>query len=334
MNQSISRHSSPHGFASQAAASGRRYPDFIIGGAPKCGTTSLHFILDQHEEIALPHDEVHFFDADDPIAHPDFLRVAQDRLVWYDPGSGAEDNLDWYAGRFADCSAARLIGEDSTTYLMSELAPARIRALLPDVQLIFMLRHPVDRAYSQYWHLVKTSRTSDTFERAIIRYPHILLGSSYAGGVRRFLDTFGSDQVKVCLFEDFRADMQAFLDEVTRFLGAKPMSIDPEKTWFNRTKYPANLRLHRMASQIGKQIVKRKYNNHIGGNDTRQRRIERKLNYWWFKHINRRFMTADRPPAMRPDTRSYLEQHLSVRNAGLSDLLNRDLSSLWAGIHC
>ncbi len=61
-----------------------RYPDFIIGGAPKCGTTSLHFILDQHPRIGLPDDEIHYFDADDPITHPDFFFHERGELIHYD----------------------------------------------------------------------------------------------------------------------------------------------------------------------------------------------------------------------------------------------------------
>lgn len=330
MNQSAFRQ--PEEPVKRAFTRTRRYPDFIIGGAPKCGTTSLHFILDQHQDISIPHDEVHFFDADDPIAHPDFLRASKTQLFWPNPNSDAHDSLDWYADKFDE--TAPLVGEDSTTYLMSEVAPSRICALVPDVRLVFMLRHPVARAYSHYWHLVKTARTTETFEQAIIRYPHILLGSSYASGVRRFLDTFGADQVKVCLFEDFRADNQACLDDVAHFIGAKPMKINPNKTWFNRTKYPANMAVQRLANIVGGYLVRRKYHQHMASEGPHDRRIRKKLHYWWFKHINSRLMTADRPPEMRTDTKAYLEQHLSVRNAGLSELLGRDLSSVWDGVQC
>ena len=318
----------------QGTSGGRRYPDFIIGGAPKCGTTSLHFILDQHSDISIPFDEVHFFDADDPIAHPDFLSVQQGRLVWWDSGPEADDNLDWYADRFAKDDTAQFIGEDSTTYLMSEVAAARIHAVLPDARLIFMLRHPVERAYSQYWHLVKTARTTASFEQALIQFPQILLGSSYACGIRRFVETFGADQVKLCLFEDFRKDNQACLDEVTDFIGAAPMKIDPEKSWFNKTKYPANLRVQRVANLIGGPLVRRKYRGHMAQGRGLRGRVINKLHYWWFKHVNARLMTADRPPPMSPATKAYLEQHLTARNAGLSDLLGRDISAVWEGMKC
>lgn len=317
-------------------SSGRqRQPDFIIGGAPKCGTTSLHFILNQHPEIAIPDEEVHFFDADDPITHPDFLHVQNGLLQWWDTRAEEQDSRDWYASRFETSKAATFVGEDSTTYLMSELAAWRIASQLPDAKVIFMLRHPVDRAYSQYWHLVKTARAVESFEEAIIRYPHILLASSYAAGLRRFFDAVGQDRVHICLFEDFRADIQSCVDEVTEFIGCAPMRVDPEKSWFNRTKYSASPRLHRMANHIGRRLVKGRYRRHMGG----ERRslgdkLEHKLHYLWFAHVNPRFMSVAKPPRMRDDTRAYLEQHLSVRNAGLSDLIGRDLSEIWPGVRC
>lgn len=307
---------------------GLRFPDFIIGGAPKCGTTSLHFILDQHDEIALPHDEVHFFDADDPVSHPDFLHAEHGRLQWWDHRA----HLDWYAGRFDP--QARIIGEDSTTYLMSEVAPARIHAMNPDMRIIFMLRHPVARAYSQYWHLVKTARTTATFEQALIRYPQILLGSAYAPGLRRFLELFPRDQIKVCLFEDFRADNQACIDAVTDFIGAARMQIDPERSWFNKTKYPVSLPLQRAANLIGGPLVRRKYRGHMSVEAGQSTRVFNKLHYWWFTHVNARLMTAEKPPPMREETQVYLQQHLSARNAGLSQILGRDISAVWEGIQC
>ena len=311
-----------------------RYPDFIIGGAPKCGTTSLHFILDQHRDISIPHDEVHFFDADDPISHPDFLAVKNSKLSWWDPSSNNEEHLDWYAGRFKNAKANQMVGEDSTTYLMSEVAPRRIQALLPDVRMVFMLRHPVNRAYSQYWHLVKTARTTVSFEKALLQFPQILLGSGYYAGLLRFIDTFGPDQVKICLFEDFQKDNQAVLDDVVGFLGADPFQLDPEKAWFNKTKYPSNMALQRAANLIGTPLVRRKYQAHMAQSGGRGQRVTKKLHYWWFKHVNARLMTADKAKPMALETRAYLEKHLSARNAGLSDLMGRDLSEIWRGMRC
>ncbi|WP_055682158.1 sulfotransferase family protein [Jannaschia rubra] len=310
---------------------GVRLPDFIIGGAPKCGTTSLHFILGQHPDIGLPDNEIAFFDADDPIVHPDFLFVEDGRLEWFDVRETAPQSLEWYASRFAPFRDAQAVGEDSTTYLFSAAAPERIHSLLPEVKMIFLLRDPVQRAYSQYWHLIRTARLACSFEEALTEHSSIILGSTYAPHLRRYLASFGRDQVKVQVFEDFTRDKQGSIDDVTDYLGVPRMTLSDAQTWFNRSTYPQKPRLHRMANRIGRRIVAGRYRNHMGKRSGLRQKIGNKLEYNWFHRVNPRLLTAVRPPPMRADTAAYLTQHLSARNAGLSDLLGRNLSRVWKG---
>ncbi len=308
-----------------------RLPDFIIGGAPKCGTTSLHFILGQNPEIGLPDEEIHYFDADDPITHPDFLFAGQDGLSWFDARPAHADNYAWYASRFSPFQSARRIGEDSTTYLFSEVAPARIKSLLPDVKLIFMLRDPVKRAYSQYWHLIRSARTSATFEQAIIDHPSILKGSTFAPHLRTYLKTFDPGQIRIVLFEDFLADQQGTIDSLTDFIDAPRMSLDTAETWFNRTLYPSRPALQRLQNRLGKHIVARRYRTHMGEGSDTVSPFWHKMHYRWFAYVAPLLLTREKAPPMDEATRAYLAQHLSARNAGLSDLLDRDLSQVWTG---
>lgn len=311
-----------------------RLPDFIIGGAPKCGTTSIHFILDQHPGIALPEGEIHFFDADDPVTHPDFVGVRSGSLSYFDPNDAAGRSLDWYRHQFEAFADTPLIGEDSTTYVFSAVAARRMATLLPDVKLIFMLRHPVKRAYSQYWHLVTSARTSLSFERALSRFPGILMGSTYTHNLQRYFEAFRADQIRVVLFEDFIADQQGTIDSLCDFLGAERMSLESARTWFNRTSYPTSPRAQRLLNLVGRHVVSTRYRTHMverkdwSGLDW----LLNKLHYRYFRNINPLFLKAERPPAMRDDTRAYLERHLSARNAGLSDLLERDIPAVWNGI--
>lgn len=306
-----------------------RYPDFIIGGAPKCGTTSLHFILDQHPDIALPEDEVHFFDADDPITHPDFLHGDGAGLRRYDPEDAAFRAR--YAAKFAPFAGAGLIGEDSTTYLLSPVAAARIRALLPEARLIFMLRDPVARAWSQYWHEVTRARATTRFETALRRHPGLVLGSTYREPLRRFLDIFGAERIKVVLFEDFIADQQRILDEVTDFLGAARMEVRPDRAWFNRTAYPVSLGAQLALNRIGRRIVALRYRSHLEPGAGLRSRMANRLHYHWFRRINPILLKAPKPPPMAPETRIWLAAHFSRRNEGLSADLGRDLSAVWPG---
>lgn len=305
-----------------------RYPDFIIGGAPKCGTTSLHFLLEQHPDIALPDDEVHFFDADDPITHPDFVFWKDGRLCGYDPEQ--RDFRARYADHFERVASAPLVGEDSTTYLHSPVAAGRILALLPDAQIIFMLRDPVKRAYSQYWHEVTRARAVDPFESALRRHPGIVLGSTYRDPLRRYREVFGAAQVKVILFEDFIADQQRVVDEVTDYLGAERMKVRKDASWFNRTTYPISLRAQLTLNRIGRRVVAGRYRNHLASRSDASW-LREKIHYHWFRRINPLLHRAATPPPMAEETRAFLTSHFSRRNEGLSEDLGRDLSAVWSG---
>jgi hypothetical protein len=308
-----------------------RLPDFIIGGAPKCGTTSLHFILAQNPAVGIPHDEVHFFDADDPVAHPDFLFARRGGLDWYDPRPGNANGLAWYASRFAAFADKACVGEDSTLYLQSEVAAARIAEALPAVRLIFMLRDPVKRTYSRYWHHVTRGRLTCSFEEALTRYPSIVLESTYAPGLRRYLDIFGPERVHIGLFEDFLADRQGFIDGVTDFLGLARMPLDGAPDWFNRTHYPTWPMLQRQLNRVSSRIVRYQYHNHFRERTGPRERLRNKTHYRWFRYVHPLLLRSTRQPPMHEETARYLRQHLSARNLGLSELLGRDLSAVWPG---
>lgn len=306
-----------------------RLPDFIIGGAPKCGTTSLHFILSQNPAVGIPDDEIHFFDADDPIGHPDFLFDGPDGLDWRDPNPGNLESLGWYAGRFSKLAGCACLGEDSTIYLQSEVAAERIAKMLPDVRLIFMLRNPVKRAYSQYWHLMTRGRTTCSFEKALRVHPSVILGSTYAPHLRRYLEIFGPNRVRIVLFEDFLADQQGFIDGITDFLDVPRMQVTSGNAWFNRTYYPCHLGMQRAVNLLSSRIVRQQYRNHFNQRRGPRERARNKLHYYWFRYAHPVFLKSTKQPPMAPKTQRFLEQHLSARNGGLSTLLGRDLSAVW-----
>ena len=130
-------------------------PDFLIIGIAKSGTTSLYGLISAHPHVVPARlKEVHYF---------------TDSRNY---GMGAL----WYRARFPSMSYKRrlavrygrkiLSGEASSTYMFHPMAPGRVKALLPDVKLIAILRNPVDRAYSDYHMQVRERRESLTFEDA------------------------------------------------------------------------------------------------------------------------------------------------------------------------
>lgn len=183
-------------------------PDFLVIGAQKSGTTTLADRLAADSDVYLPAVEVHYF------SHR-YYRGA-----------------DWYARILAGAPAGALIGEKSPSYLTDPDAPARIDAALGGVRLMAILRDPVDRAYSHYWHNRRLDKEALGFAEAIAAEPERTAGASaadrarygYLGGGRyaehlaRF-DPLFEGRLLVLVFEDLRADQVAVLGEVRRFLG-------------------------------------------------------------------------------------------------------------------
>lgn len=128
-----------------------RFPDFIIIGAQKCGTTSLFHYLSQHPDINLPDEkEIHFFDK------------------FYHRG------INWYLEQFP--ADGMLTGEATPYYIYHPHVAERIAAHCPDVKLILMLRNPADRAYSNFFmEKQRKQEPLSTFEEAIDAEPQRIL---------------------------------------------------------------------------------------------------------------------------------------------------------------
>lgn len=132
----------------------RILPDFIIIGAQRCGTTSLHRYLEQHPCISpVPIKEIHFFDFHYPKG-----------TLWYRsffPTSLYRQLITrWAKQRHA-------VGEASPYYFFHPLVPERVFCMLPNVKLIVLLRDPAERAFSHYHHEVKMGCEDATFEEAL-----------------------------------------------------------------------------------------------------------------------------------------------------------------------
>lgn len=123
--------------------------DFLIMGAQKSGTTALAEFLNEHSAIQLSSKkELHFFDRD---------RHFKNNPV----------NYDWYHNYFDMNRNDQLLGEATPIYMYWKLAPKRIFEYNPNMKLIFILRNPIERAYSHWLMETKKGRENMLFERAL-----------------------------------------------------------------------------------------------------------------------------------------------------------------------
>lgn len=200
-------------------------PNFLVIGAGKAGTTSLHDYLGQHPQV--------FLSAIKETNYLDFEDAAQ---AYTQPGSRDRRNffpvrsLAQYESLFASHGGRRAIGEVSPRYLQSPRAAARIKALMPHARLIAILRDPSERAYSSYLMYARDGYEFRSFEQALADEAagvnhHLPSGQwryvesgFYFRHLCRYLQLFDRDQVAVYLFDDLQNDAPALLRRIFRFL--------------------------------------------------------------------------------------------------------------------
>ena len=129
-----------------------RLPTFLVIGAAKSGTTSLHRYLGQHPDIFVSR-----------VKEPGFFAFEGQSLDFDGPGDEwiqqtVATNIDAYAHHFEGVTSEKAIGESSPVYLYSKEAPGRIATHLENPHLIAILRDPVDRAFSQFLFFVQCGR--------------------------------------------------------------------------------------------------------------------------------------------------------------------------------
>ncbi|MFP4614869.1 MAG: sulfotransferase domain-containing protein [Thiohalorhabdus sp.] len=185
-------------------------PDLFLIGAPKAGTTTLAELLDSHPEIALSRPK-----------EPHFLTQNRER------------GLDWYRECFPG-PENRVLLDASTSYSTDPLGngqratplagvPERLHALSPQARLIYVVREPVARTYSAYWHDVRLGYERLPFREAIAQDPMYLAASDYAGQLERYLPFFPLERILVLRAEDLWRDPHGVAGECFDFIGVPRM---------------------------------------------------------------------------------------------------------------
>ncbi|AEH44613.1 sulfotransferase [Thermodesulfatator indicus DSM 15286] len=178
-------------------------PNFIIAGAAKSGSSTLYFYLGRHPEI---------------------LMSKEKEPAYFTKYWGKKD-LKWYESQFDHWNGEKAIGEATVEYMVDEHASERIYKVITNVKLIFIMRNPVDRAWSHYWHRVKMGEETRSFEDVIRSVKdgnlneYIVRYGMYATHIRRFLKFFPKTQMKFIILEEFSKEPSKFFGEIFRFLG-------------------------------------------------------------------------------------------------------------------
>jgi hypothetical protein len=192
-------------FGLKPAARKTHLPDFLGIGGQKCGSTWLDAMLRHHPDIGLPRrKEVHFFDGN-------FRR-----------------GLDWYRLQFRGLDR-KIRGEITPAYsILSMSLIKEVYAMNPDLRLVIILRHPVERAWShvEMGRVRNRRRTvAEVPEAELLRQietPGVLDRSRFSVILRNWLEVFPEEQLLIEFFESIETEPKQLLTRVLTHLGAEP----------------------------------------------------------------------------------------------------------------
>jgi hypothetical protein len=286
-------------------------PDFLVIGAYKSGTTTVHHALRAHPAIFLPsRTEPTFFAFQDagPDTHPQARESIRD--------------VDAYRALFRPAPAEALRGEVSPAYLAHPAACANIARHAPDARLVAVLRHPVERAYSDYLMYVRDGlepytdfgrALDEQDERRLAGLPtgYYVSTGYYGAQLEPYYERFGRERVLVLLFEDLTRDLRSGMRQIYRFLGVDEDVEPPVDGAFNVSGVPrgpavrAAMRFRRAAAPLFRPVVPQRAKHAV------DRALQRRL---------------DRPPLLADDRARLLEAyHQDIDR--LEVLIGRDLSA-------
>ncbi len=204
-----------------------KWPNLFIVGAPKAGTTSLHEYLKKIPGIFMSDvkEPYYFCKILIPIDH--YITPVRDKKK--------------YLELFEKSKTEKIVGESSVWYLSDPDASTLIHQKVPNAKIIILLRDPVERAFSHYLMLegrnkFETLSFHEQIQKEIkhgldYKTPHIRLnGGFYYNDIKRYLDTFGKNNVKIIIFEDFIINTKETMKSILDFLGVNDSleNFEPE----------------------------------------------------------------------------------------------------------
>jgi hypothetical protein len=187
------------------------FPDFLIIGAQKAGSTLLLKCLREHPDVFMPFGETRVFE------DPEYVRT---------------DVRHFFEKLFAGVSQKKAVGIKRPAYLAKPECPERIHRLIPNAKLVVVLRNPVERAISAYYHYMRcgyipirpsqeglTKLIEGQYENAFPKSAEIIEYGRYHEHLRRYLKFFEKCQLQILIFDAFKANPFESMKQVYRFVG-------------------------------------------------------------------------------------------------------------------
>ncbi len=283
-------------------------PNFMIVGSYISGTTFTVNLLKQNPDI--------------------FIRPIKPKFKYFEfYGIEETESFDEYLHGFDASVGKKAIGEKNTRYICNEWVPPQIAHHFPGITLIFLLRDPLQRAYSSYLEQVQNRIEFLSFETALKREPE-RTAKSYHDSVRfgyiergrymqqinTYLPLFPRENLKFILSEDLFADSEKMIREICTFLDVDPnfnfqfrVGQRNNKSAAHQKHYPKYMPLFLSTIRASKQLKKK-----------RGSRVMSKILRRWPQTLVK--------PEPSPEAMQYLRDSLCEDIDSLGHFLNRDLS--------
>lgn len=275
----------------------RRFPNFLIVGAARSGTSSLYFYLNEHPDI--------FFCRDKEPQFFGFHGTGRAHKSKY-------ATVDAYLELFADAGDAKIVGEATPSYLALEESPMAIARYVPDAKLLASLRNPVDRAFSFYeMTRSKGIESAASFEEWISNNDFWLRGGEYAPHIERYRRYFSTDQFMIVLFDDLAKDATSLVRSIHEFLDVEPQIPASGLHKLNAGGAPNGV--------LGSLVYRA----------TTNRRLNRALTPFVSPRMRQMVQRirgkAVRRGTMKPETRDWLTRYFREDILRTEELIGRDL---------
>jgi hypothetical protein len=196
------------------------YPNLVIGGAPKCGTSSLFFWLAAHPEVMGSNKKETYFLADKVSRHNEGLNMI-------------ENGLESYVRCFPQYHGEKIVMEASPTYIYMDRPPGVLKDLPSKPSVIFILRKPSQRLYSHYkFNRFRLKNFDFSFEKYLdvcsngLKWRNHIQDTRYIENLERWKSSLGKDRLLILQMEDLLNDRIEFMKKLAVKLGIDPDFYD------------------------------------------------------------------------------------------------------------
>lgn len=289
-------------------------PNFIIVGAPKCGTTALDYHLNLHPEIFMAKKEIHFFGSD--------LGMIQEPL-----------DKDKYLSFFNDAKTNQLKGESSVWYLYSKLAAKEIKEFNPNCKIIILLRNPFEMLPSLHGQYIFNGiEDIKDFNQALFSdinnqnktpcnlfkdRPKYIESVLYKHQVERFKDSFNNDELLILLHEELKSNFLETYKKTLNFLGVNDTDFEPDVKKINMRKEVTNITLHQL-SKSPPNTLKKVFRTIVPIKSVRHSIMQ------WSENIN---VSNAKEISVSTESFKQIKEQTKEDVDALEKLINKDLSN-------